>query len=92
MMLFQHLEAYFKKINKHEVFLKERSLSKSSIAELPQIDSQTRIELVRIIADFLIENFGSKPGKFEKLSTARAAVALFPRLKFNKSCGDGTVS
>lgn len=59
---------------------------------MPSIDVQTRTELVRIIADFVIENFGVKPGKFEKISTAKAAVALFSRLKYNKGSEDGTVS
>lgn len=86
------MEEYFKKINKHEVLLKEQSFSKSNGNVMPAINVQTRIDLVRIIADFVIENFGSYPGRCEKLSTARAAVALLPQLKYNKSTGDGTVS
>lgn len=79
-------------MNKNEILVKEQLFSKSNTNDMPSIDGPTRIELVRVIADFVIENFGAKPGKYEKLSTARAAVALFPRLKFTKSAGDGTVS
>lgn len=90
-MYLQHLSAYFKKINEHELLAKEVSLTKSNAGEIPPIDTQTRIDIVRIIADFVMENFGAKPGKYQKLSTARAAVALFPRLKFTQSTSDGTV-
>lgn len=79
-------------MNKNDILMKEQLFSKSNTDGIPSIDGPTRIELVRVIADFTIENFGVKPGKFEKLSTARAAVALFPRLKFTRSEGDGTVS
>lgn len=76
-MYLQHLTAYFKNINKYEVLAKEVSVSnsESNSGEIPPIDTQTRIEIVRIIADFVLENFGAKPGRYQKLSTARAAVA-----------------
>lgn len=79
-------------MNKNEILVKEQSFSKSNDVDTPSIEVHTRVELVRIIADFVIETFGIKPKTFEKLSTAKAAVALFPRLKFTRSTGDGTVS
>lgn len=90
-MYLQHLTTYFKNINKYEVLAKEVSVSNSNPGEIPPIDTQTRIEIVRIIADFVLENFSAKPSGCQKLSTTRAAVALFPRLKFSNSTGDGTV-
>lgn len=59
---------------------------------MPPIDNLSRQKIVRILVDFMIEEFGIKPKTFQKISTARAAVMVFPRLKFKNSTGDGTVS
>lgn len=71
---------------------KEREILVSSNDTTPAIDANTRHELIRIIVDFMIEKYGLKPNAYQKMNTAIVAVAVFPRLKFNKSKSDGTVS
>lgn len=46
-----------------------------------QIEVNKRRELVRHLADFIVRTFGNmKPTGYQKLSTARAAITVFPRL------------
>lgn len=90
-VIFQHLEAYFRRCNKSEILIKEKAFANiGNDTTMPAIDTQTRYELIRIIVDFMIESFGLNLTNFQKVNTAKVAVILFPRLKFHR--GDGTVS
>lgn len=77
---------YFKKSNKMELCIHEKSFNDMIGKNNEQpIEISKRHELVRILVDFMIEHFGSKPSTFEKMSTARAATIIFPRLLFKNS-------
>lgn len=75
-----------------ELYIQEKSFGDMIGKNNEPIEISKRQELVRILVDFIIEHFGSKPSTFEKKSIAKAATIVFPRLMFKNSQSDGTVS
>lgn len=57
-----------------------------------QIGVENRRKIVRTVVDFMVENFGIKPTAYQKISTAKATIMLFPRLEFKNSKIGGIVS
>lgn len=51
-----------------------------------------RRELVRHLVDFLVKSFGVFPTAYQKTSTAKAAIEVFPRLACENSEIGGIVS
>lgn len=57
-----------------------------------QIAVEKRRKIIRTVVDFIIESFGIKPTKHQKIATAKATIILFPRLEFKNSQIGGIVS
>lgn len=57
-----------------------------------QLTVETRRQIVRTLVDFMVMRFGTKPTKYEKISTAKAAITVFPRLMFKESKIGGIVN
>lgn len=81
---------FFNGRNKSDLFSQKNAYK--GMENVPPIDTKTRQEIVRIVVDYIIEQFGTKPTYSQKNMTAKAAILAFPRLTFRKSGGDGTVS
>lgn len=56
------------------------------------IPIEKRRLIIRNVVDFMVQRFGVKPKNYEKLSTAKATVMVFPRLYFKGSKMGGIVS
>lgn len=57
-----------------------------------QLAVDTRRQIVRTLVDFMVMRFGTKPSKYEKIATAKAAIMVFPRLFFKDSKIGGIVN
>lgn len=98
MFFFKIIESFFKSKNLTSFLYEERDAEKAiqngeeNDAAGVQIEVKKRRELVRHLVDFMIKSFGTKPSAHQKISTAKAAIMVFPRLAFKDSIIGGIVS
>lgn len=95
---FKSIESFFKSKNLTSFLDEERAAQQAiesneeNVAAGVQIEVKKRRELVRHLVDFIIKSFGTKPSARQKISTAKAAILVFPRLAFKDSVIGGIVS
>lgn len=56
------------------------------------LTDSTRSKMVKHVVNFMVKKFGLYPSKFQKTSTAKATIELFPSILYKNSCIGGIVS
>lgn len=57
-----------------------------------ELTNESRRQLIRAVVRFMQEIFGDYPEQSQKITTAKAVVALFPYLKVKNGQNGGIVS